>query len=277
QALEYGQKVQKEAADSQMSLFGQASGAGQLNPPVMPDVSEWDEKQKLNLEKEAIGFYITGHPLDAYRDVLDKFSNAHSLDLMDDGVADGSLVRMGGIIRNMKTIVTKRGEPMAFMELEDINGSVEVVVFPKNYSQVSHFLVVDAPVFVQGEIQKNEKFVKILAEYLVPIENAESFWTASVHITVDTQQTDVAKLKQLLELFEKYSGPCKCLFHIVIPGKTETIVELPSQISLRACGAFTQAVNRLLCYPAVTTQCAPVVSTSQEPQNHGKKYARRKK
>ncbi|MFZ2807827.1 MAG: DNA polymerase III subunit alpha [Desulfosalsimonadaceae bacterium] len=276
-ALEYGQKIQKEASDSQMSLFGGTAGAGQLNPPVMPDVPEWGEKQKLNLEKEAIGFYITGHPLDEHQEVLDKFSNAHSLDLIEESVADGTIVRMGGIIRNMKTIVTKRGEPMAFMELEDINGSVEVVVFPKNYSQVSHFLVVDAPVFVQGEIQKNEKFVKILAENIVPIETAESFWTASIHITIDAQRTDAGKLKQLSALFEKYPGQCKCFFHIVIPEKTETIIELPPQINLRACSAFTQEVNRLLGYPSVATQCAPVVSANQEPENNGKKYARRKK
>jgi DNA polymerase-3 subunit alpha len=276
-ALEYGQKIQKEAADSQMSLFGGASGAARLNPPVMPDVPEWDEKQKLNLEKEAIGFYITGHPLDAYQDILDKFSNSHTLDLMEESVSDGKIVRMGGIIRGLKTIVTKRGEPMAFMAVEDLHGSVEVVVFPKNYAQVSHFLIVDAPVFVQGEVQKNEKSVKILAENIVPIASAESFWTASVHIAMDAGRTDVRVMKQLFELLESYPGLCKCFFHIIIPEKTETIVELPPQINLRACGALTQEVNRLLGYPAVTTQCAPVVSTHQEPENNGKKYARRKK
>ncbi|RJP93975.1 MAG: DNA polymerase III subunit alpha [Desulfobacteraceae bacterium] len=276
-ALDYGQKIQKEASDSQMSLFGGSSGLTQLNPPVMPDFPEWDEKHKLNLEKEAIGFYITGHPLDGFQDILDKFSSVHSLDLVEEKVADGSIVRMGGIIRNMKTIVTKRGEPMAFMELEDINGSVEVVVFPKNYSQVSHFLLVDAPVFVQGEIQKNEKFVKILAENIVPMESVASFWTASVHIAIDAQKAGREVVKQLLELMEKYPGQCKGFLHIMIPEKTETIIELPPQMNLRACGVFTQEVNRLLGYPAVTTQCAPVVSANPEPDNHGKKYARRKK
>jgi len=276
-ALEYGQKIQKEASDSQMSLFGDIAGSVHLNPPVMPDVPEWDEKQKLNLEKEAIGFYITGHPLDAYQDILDKFSNAHTIELIEESFQDGKIVRMGGIIRGLKTIVTKRGELMAFMEVEDLHGSVEVVVFPKNYAQVSHFLIVDAPVFVQGEVQKNEKSVKILAENIVPIASAESFWTASVHITMDAGRTDIRIMKQLLELLETYPGLCKCFFHIIIPEKTETIVELPPQINLRACGALAQDVNRLLGYPAVTTQCAPVVSTQQESENNGKKYARRKK
>lgn len=278
QALEYGQRVQKEAADSQMSLFGDASGADQLNPPVMPEVPEWDEKQQLNLEKEALGFFITGHPLDGFQEILDRFSNASCLSLMEDTIKDGATIRMGGMIRNMKNIVTKRGEPMAFMELEDIHGSVEVVVFPKHYSQASHFLVVDAPVFVQGEVQKNEKSVKILAENIVPIENAESFWTVSVHVTVDAAKTDVGMLKQLYGVFEKYPGECRGFMHVVIPEKTETIIELPPQANLRACGAFSQEVDRLLGYRAVSTQCAPVAPAIQDTEQRGNnhKYPRRK-
>ena len=205
-ALDYGQRIQKEAADSQMQLFGGSAGQEQLNPPTMPDIAEWDEKQKLSLEKEAIGFYITGHPLDEFQALLEKFASTNSLDLMDEGVKDGAVVRMGGIIRSAKTIMTKRGDPMAFVELEDIHGSVEVVVFTKIYTQASGFLLIDTPVFVQGEVQKNEKFVKILAESIVPIEKAEESWTASVHMTLDAGRANPQTLNDLHQVLKNYPG-----------------------------------------------------------------------
>ena len=276
-ALDYGQKIQKEAADPQMHLFGGSSGQEQLNPPTMPDISEWDEKQKLSLEKEAIGFYITGHPLDEYQDLLEKFASTNSLDLMDEGVKDGAVVRIGGIIRSIKTITTKRGDPMAFVELEDIHGSVEVVVFTRVYTQVNDFLLTDTPVFVQGEIQKNEKSVKILAESIVPINKAEETLTASVHMTLDAGRTDQRILDDLYQLLKNYPGKCEGFLHVVIPGKTETIIELPRQMRLRAGMSLTNEVNRLLGYQSVTTHCSPIKSSPQITENSGKKFVRGRK
>jgi len=275
-ALDYGQKIQKEAADSQMQLFGGSAGLNELNPPTLPDIAEWDEKQKLGLEKEAIGFYISGHPLDTYQELIEKFANSNSLDLMDEGVKDGAAVRMGGIVRSVKSITTKRGDPMAFVELEDIGGSVEVVVFTRVYTQVNDFLLADTPVFGQGVVQKNEKFVKILAESVVPIDQAETFWTASVHITIDSARTDQESLKSLYQVLKNYPGKCQGVLHVVIPSKTETIIELPHIINLRAGVSLTNEVNRLLGYPAVVTQCSPIERSPQVMENNGKKFSRRK-
>lgn len=276
-ALDYGQRTQKEAADAQMSLFAGMGGGDRLNPPALPDIPEWDEKQKLNLEKEAIGFYITGHPLDAHKELIDRFASAHSLEMMEENFPDRSTVRMAGIIHGMKTILTKKGETMAFVEIEDIHGSVEVVVFPKNYAQISGSLMVDTPIFVQGELQKNEKMVKILAETIVPMDQVELLWTASVHIHVDARNTDIGMMKRLQELITAYPGPCKCLLHLVIPEKTETIIALSPQTGVRPCGALTQAVNGLLGRSALITQVTPAVSTDQEPETTFKKFARGKR
>ena len=168
-ALDYGQKIQKEKTDARIKLPGNSTDLNELNPPTMPDIPEWDLKQKLSLEKEAIGFYITGHPLDEFQDLLEKSASTNSRDLMDESFKEGTFVRMGGIVRSVKTITTKRGDPMAFVELEDIYGPIEIVVFTSVYNQVSSFLLAGSPVFVQGEFQRNERFVKILAESIVPL------------------------------------------------------------------------------------------------------------
>ncbi|PIP37538.1 MAG: DNA polymerase III subunit alpha [Desulfobacterales bacterium CG23_combo_of_CG06-09_8_20_14_all_51_8] len=275
-ALDYGQKIQKEAADPQMSLFGDRMGTEPLNPPVLPDVPEWDEKQKLRLEKEAIGFYITGHPLDEYQEVIEKYASANSLDLMDESIKDGAVVRMAGLVRGSKKIMDKRGNTMAFVELEDINGSVEVTLFASVYAQCGDVLGEDMPVFIQGRIQKNEKFAKIIAETVVPVDKAESLWTASVHMMVDAEKTNPQKLDELCQVLKNYPGQCKSFVHVVIPGKTETIIALPPQMNLQAGKTLTREVSRLLGYPAVTTHCAPVQAGPQVTEKRGKKFGRGK-
>lgn len=274
-ALDYGQKIQKEASDKQMQLFGGSSGQAQLNPPTMPSIPEWDEKHKLTLEKEAIGFYITGHPLDEYQDLLEKYASANSLDLMDEGIKDGGMIRMGGIIRGIKMIMDKRGNPMAFIELEDIIGSVEVTVFSSVYSTLENILKDDAPIFVQGKVQKNEKFVKIIADSIVPIEKAEEAWTASVHMTIDAKNTDQAILKELHQILKNYPGKCKGYLHVIIPEKSKTIIELPPDMNLRPGVSLTNEVGRLLGHQSVTTHCSPIKASSQKSENRGKKFNRK--
>jgi DNA polymerase-3 subunit alpha len=258
-ALDYGQRVQKERNDPQMSLFG---GSGQeadaINAPVISEIPEWDEKHLLELEKEAIGFYITGHPLDEYRDIMEKYANADALSVAEDAVGDREIVRLGGIVKHIKTIMTKKGDPMAFLNIEDMHGSVEVVVFPDLYAAVADVLVLETPAFVQGQVQKNEKSTKILADSVIRIADAETNWAASLHIRVDAESVEKQAMENLLAVLQKYPGACKGFLHVRIPAKTETVIALPEEMKIRAGVALRQEVNTLLGYDAVYTVCAPV-------------------
>lgn len=273
-ALDYGQKIQKEAADPQLQLFGGDPAVQSINPPVMPEISEWDKRRKLELEKEAIGFYITGHPLDEYQDLIEKFASTNAIALQEDGVTDGAMIRIGGIVRSLKNITTKRGESMAFVELEDMKGAVEVTVFPSVYTGVRDILIEDAPVFVQGRIQKNEKSVKLLADTIIPIEKAEETWAASVHLTVNTGISETQELTRLYEILKKYPGQCKGYLHLIIPEKTETIIELPDQMKLRVGVGLTREINSLLGHSAIQTHCAPIPAAQN---NNGKPRKKTKK
>ncbi len=271
-ALDYGHKIQKEAADPQLQLFGNELNTQPLNPPAMPGIDEWDQKQKLELEKEAIGFYITGHPLDQFQDVIEKFANTDSIALKDDNVKDGAVVRIGGIVKNVKCITTKRGELMAFLELEDMHGSVEVTVFSSTYASVKDILADDAPLIVQGAVEKKEKTIKIIADSIVPVEKAEEIWTASIHMTIEPGRTDNESLEKLKEILLRYRGNCKGYLHVVIPEKTETVIELPDDWRLSASVNLTREVNALLGYHAVHSQCAAIPSTVKDNGRGGKKY-----
>jgi DNA polymerase-3 subunit alpha len=131
-------------------------------------------------------------------------------------------------------------------------------------------------VFVQGRLQKNEKFAKIIAESIVPMEKVEELWSASIHMTIDAGKVDERLLDKLNQVLKNYPGQCKGFLHVLIPGKTETIIALPQEMGLRAGVALTNEVNRLLGYPSVTTVCSPIQPSTENGNNRGNKFARRR-
>ena len=132
--MDVGQKMQREKESAQVSLFGAAeivrgNGAGGSQ---LPDVPEWTSRELLGYEKEALGFYITGHPLDRYGDEIRKFTSITTATLSER--PDKSEVKLCGIVASLSEKMTKRGDRMAFFSLEDRTGSVEVMVFPDTFA-----------------------------------------------------------------------------------------------------------------------------------------------
>ncbi|MEA3417470.1 MAG: DNA polymerase III subunit alpha [Thermodesulfobacteriota bacterium] len=270
-ALDYGQRIQKERSDPQIGLFNVS--VSKLHPPV-PAIDEWDEKQLLAFEKESLGFYITGHPLTRYEALLDKFTNATSVSTKEKN--DGETVRIGGIIRNTKTIKTKKGDLMAFVTIEDMLGSIEVTVFSSVYKKIHDFLVDDNPVVLQGQVQKDENSAKILVDSLIPIDKAEETWTASINFNLDITKIQREKLIKLYAIAKKHPGLCLAYIHLRDPDKTETIIALPDTMKLKAGSALIREVNRFLGYNAVETVCREITASPQLKnfRNNGKRKGR---
>ena len=109
-ALDHGQRIAKERKDPQIGLFGAMDMPSFV--PTLPELEEWDDQLKLGYEKEALGFFLTGHPLGKYENILNKFTNADTLTLSDK--PDKSAVRVGGMVRSTKNLVTKKGDPWPF-------------------------------------------------------------------------------------------------------------------------------------------------------------------
>jgi DNA polymerase-3 subunit alpha len=270
-ALEYGQRVQKERNDPQMGLFDLADNQPSINAPVLPEIGEWDGKQFLAFEKEALGFYLSGHPLTRYEEVLDKFTNANAISIKE--LQDGGVIRIGGLVRSTKNIKTKKGELMAFVTIEDMHGAVEVIVFSRVFSDVRDLLVEDRPVLVQGQVQKDEKSVKILADMVIPIDKAEETWAASVHFNLELSRTDREGLENLHAILKRHPGLCPAFLHLRSPGNTDSIIALPDGFKLKAGAVLTREVNGFLGYHAVETRCSAATSTATR---NGVKNGRRK-
>jgi len=268
-AIDYGQRVQKEKADPQMRLFDMGADRQDINLPKMPVIDEWDEKQLLAFEKEAIGFYITGHPLTKFEDLQDKFTNANTISLKEKN--DGEIIRICGIVIKIKTIKTKKGDPMAFITLEDQHGTIEIVIFSSVYAAAQELLFEDKAVIIQGRVKKDENSVKILAETMVPIEKAEETWTASIHFNLDRNKTDKDLLLRLKDIFQRYPGSCEAYIHLLSHEETDAIIALPDTLKVKAGSALTCAVNALLGYNAVQTVCD---SEYKEQKTNGKERGR---
>jgi DNA polymerase-3 subunit alpha len=261
ESFEYGQRIQRERSDAQIGLFDIGGSQPVINFPQMPEIDEWDGKQVLALEKESLGFYVTGHPLSRYKDILEKFTNTDTIDLQER--TDGAIVRIGGIVRSTKTIKTKKGHLMAFVVIEDLNGSVEITIFSSVYVKVYDLLVDDNPIIVQGQLQKDENTAKILADMVIPMKKAEETWSASIHFNLDITRTDKALLVQLHEVLGRHPGSCKGYVHLQSSGETETIIALADNLRLKAGSPLAKDVNALLGYNAVETKCSPVTSSSR--------------
>ncbi|MFW5855204.1 MAG: DNA polymerase III subunit alpha, partial [Thermodesulfobacteriota bacterium] len=259
-ALEYGQRIQKERSSPQLGLFDMGDTPQQtINPPALPAIEEWDDKHRLALEKESLGFYITGHPLGGYKTVLDKFTDADAITIKEK--SDGQAVRIGGIITAVKTIRTKKGDPMAFVTTEDLAGSIETTVFSSVYETVRALLVEDGAVLIEGLLQRDENTAKILADRIVPMEEAEKTWTASIHFHIDLTRVERETLQTLREVVSKFPGSCRGYLHLRDGESAETIISMPEAFLLDAGGRLTKEVNRLLGYDAVETRCKAAAST----------------
>jgi len=266
-ALDYGQTVQKEKADPQMGLFDMGASPAPTNFPVLPEIDEWDEKYRLTLEKEALGFYISGHPLSRYRDLMDKFAEHDTIALQD--CESGAAVRIGGMVRSTKTILTRKGDTMAFVMIEDLHGAVEVIVFASLYGAARDQLVEDTAVFVQGQLQKDENALKIRADMIVPMEQAEDVWTAEIHLNLDLTRISGEHLRQLQTTLQNHPGSCPAFIHVCDPRRTDTIVRLGERFRLTSGRALTREVNGLLGYRALTTVCSQA-TVADKPNGFGR-------
>lgn len=257
EALEFGQCIQKDKLDPQMGLFDLCINESTvINVPVMAETEEWEKNQLLGYEKESLGFYITGHPLDGYEELLDKYCNTDTLSLKER--ADRETVRIGGIIRSVKTIKTKKGELMGFVTVEDLQGAVEVTVFPSLYPSVQALLHEDSPVLVQGQVQKDENSVKLLADAVIAMDKAEESWSAVVHLKLLMDRTERSTLERLCDILKRNPGACRAFIHLQEDENNEVVIELPDSLSVKAGKMLSRAVHELLGYPAVETACSPI-------------------
>ena len=210
-ALEMGSNVQKDRSRGQLSFFGAGGGnAGgraesfHSGDTDVPQIPEWPESQMLAYERELIGFFVTAHPLTRHTKTLKNYATAAT-----DGLGefkDQAEVTIGGIIDAIREIVTKKGDRMAFVTLQDLTGTCEIVVFPEVFRNSLNLLKKDNCVFVRGKINLRDDIPKILAEEIVALDDVKSRFTRAISIDLKTTGLEPSILKEIRQLLMKHQG-----------------------------------------------------------------------
>ena len=180
-AMDGASRQQKSVIAGQISLFDMGGSEVKAPPPPMPELPEFDKRTMLQMERETTGVYISGHPLDEYAKELASLEvNSRFLaelaERSDHGMAyDQRVVRMGGLIAEKKMKAVKSGNMMAFVQLEDLYGVTEVLVFPKVYDRVSSQLMTDEAVVMTGKLSvREDEDAKLLLERVAPLRGADA-------------------------------------------------------------------------------------------------------
>ncbi|MFH1215296.1 MAG: DNA polymerase III subunit alpha [Pseudomonadota bacterium] len=254
QAMEQAQAAQRDKESGQLSLFSIMPTETKEKSAniLLPDIPEWEEKDKLAAEKETVGFYITGHPLDDFRKEISQVIETEIADLMQR--SDGSTVRIGGLIKNRKNLKSKKGDPMSFITLEDTSSSVEVIVFPQTFAEFGHLLVDDTPLVIQGLLQKEEEEgggAKILADTIDPLSDALKKYTAGARIMLNSERVNRKILEDLKKVIHRHHGPCPVSLTLHFNKRGEADIDIPEDLSINPCRDFSREVDGVLGYKGI--------------------------
>jgi DNA polymerase-3 subunit alpha len=245
--MEAGQKQQRDKEQGQGSLLGLLMGGGDTSsapPERLRDVPAWGEGERLAFEKESLGFFITGHPLERYRAELAQWASpttGRQSDLSDKEVS------VGGIIAGLRLIKTKKGDRMASFVLEDLEGGVEALVFPETYKKVAGRLAEDQVVLVKGKAEAlDEGKARLLVSEVMPLDQAKLAEARYVTIRVAVKSWDRAKGERLRDILDAHRGECPVTLEVLGAGDYAVSVSTGASYRVRPDSMLRTEVEGLL-------------------------------
>jgi len=229
---------------NQMGLFAPGSVAVTASqPPMLPDVPEWDQKELLRAERDAIGFFITGHPLDKYERDLKRFADATTADLRNR--EQQAKVKIGGVILTLKLKNSKKGDRYATFNLEDRWGAVEVIAWPETYRKYEAVIHSDEPVCVSGSLEVGEERCQVIADEVMSLLEAREKSVKQVHFALRAERVNEDHLRTLRSTLTQHRGSCTAFLHLLLPNRTETVIALPPDLKVAATERMVEDVERL--------------------------------
>lgn len=246
--MDRAQEETRRRESGQFALFGSAPANPKTSggrKPVPPGQA-WTRRERLTNEREALGFYITGHPLDAFSGEIGMFANVTSTRI--GALKQGSEVKIGGVIAACREKTTKRGEKMAILSLEDLEGILEVVVFPEMYREIRDLLGSEEPVFLVGRVDSDETSSKVIAEDIFPMKNVRERLAKSVHFRLDMERMTEKDIRELRRIVRSHSGEKKGYLHLVREGDCEVIVALPEDCGVNPSLDLARALRAQFGY-----------------------------
>ena len=243
----------KDKESGQTSLFDMLSGneADEFNSIVMPDLEELDFGEMLKDEKHLLGFYISGHPAQKYQEIIESYSTVNALQIQENGENDQG-VKLGGLIKSVqKKISKKNNRPFAIIEVEDMTGSVEGILFGDAYDQARDqgLLAVDVPVFVTALIRRGEEEnapASLSVRSIIPLENVMGSSTEQIHIHIYELDSKPGLMQNLKNLIQKNRGTVPVVLCVCTANGRAAFVELPEEYNVAVSSGFLSSLQKLL-------------------------------
>jgi DNA polymerase-3 subunit alpha len=265
--MERAQKSQKDAAAGQHGLFGMFDEPGPANAngtdDALPLAPEWDEHTRLQNEKDVLGFFVSGHPMDRYREKLRNMKvidTATACEMKPEPVVfqrgrreeGANEIQIAGVITGLKVAKSKRsGEMYAQASLEDTVGKIELIAFPAAYEKLAEKLKIDVPVLVRGSLRGDEDAApKLAVSGIQALEDVKIKLPEALRVRVPLHSQDAELLSKLQLIFQSSPGTGKLMLRLEEPNQFAVDME-PRGLSVAADVAFIEQVESLVGRGAV--------------------------
>ncbi len=209
---------------NQLSIFASLDSGDGVNGDFFefPQIDEWDERDRLRREKEALGFYITGHPLARLRNEIKRLNATDIQDISS--LQDRCQVKVAGVVESLKIKRTKRGDKMANINVEDLSGFIEAVIFPDLFNRIAPILKGDDPILITGTVEIGENSAKIIAQDIAALESIRQKAIGAVEVALDYDSISRELLKDLADVVFRYPGDSNLFFKVDMPDGKEVVI-----------------------------------------------------
>ena len=221
-AIERAQRKQRDRQSGQHGLFAGGPTRAVAESETLPDVEEWPEHTLLSYEKETLGFFISGHPLARFAERLRELQTTEIAGL--ESRQQGEDVVLAGILLKVRSLRTKKGDRMAMATLEDMSGTVEMIVFPESFKRYEPVLRPDAPLVVRGRVNPEEAGTRIIVAEISPLDEA-SGPASRITIRMDLERVSEMTVAELVNLFRQKPGSCRVAFELEQPRDYRVLFE----------------------------------------------------
>jgi len=277
-ACEHGARMQRDQNEGQAQLFGSFDDTNSTTPVpfTLPDATPWTESEQLAFEKETLGLYWSGHPVDRYAGELKEYGARTTVELADqqpapqqDSWGPGGRkpiepdTSIGGIVAACRQLKTRKGDRMAVFTLEDALGGVEVIAFPETYQRAASLIETGTMVLIRGKLERDDESVRILASEIAPLDSVRERVAHEVAIRV-TMPATRGVFEQLGEIFSRHRGDRRVSFEIELPAPLDvargalSVVERPSARRLRVKADVSSQI-RVRPSPSLVAEVEQVV------------------
>jgi DNA polymerase-3 subunit alpha len=238
----------------------------------LPDCEEWQESELLKAEKELLGVYMSGHPLTRYSSLLTRYQQSTIQGAQD--LEIGTKTRIGGIITSIRKLFTKASkEPMASIQIEDLDGSMEVMVFSESYAKYGMLLDDDAAILICGEIGVRNNMPQLTANEIYPLADAPKYFAQQVRIHIPVTYAEQGKMEKIKDIVRVHPGTTPLIICLIFPAGEKAFIEAGAGFTVCADESMIKEIEHELGENSVYV----TVNPNAYRFNHDKRRFRSKK